>query len=247
MSATPLYLLPPSEGKLAGGREGGRRGRFDGLLSDARRQVLDSLERLLDDGDEVECSRVMGVRGALFEPTLASMREIVGGRDRTLPAWQRYRGVVWQHLEPATLSRTQRERLLVPSGLYGLTSANDAIADYRLKMNVRLDALGTLSSYWRPYVTALVRDLPRGSTVVNALPREHAAACDFTKIATRHKVVHLDFVTPDRARAAGHVAKAAKGTFVRFILDRGLEYATSWRWEGWRVREVESGLEIIAP
>lgn len=247
MSAPLVYLLPPSEGKVAGGRAGRRRDRFIEDLSDARQQVLDSLARLLEVGGDSNWAKVLGVRGALLESALDSTREIVSANAGTLPAWRRYRGVVWQHLDPATLSRTQRDHLLVPSGLYGLNGANDSIADYRLKMNVRLDPLGVLSSYWRPHVTKLLRDLARGSVVVNALPREHAAACDFSEIATRHRIIHLDFVTRDRARAAGHAAKAAKGTFVRYLLDVGLESATSWRWEGWRAYEIETGLEIVAP
>lgn len=247
MSATFVYLLPPSEGKAVGGRAGRGRDRFLEDLSDARQQVRDSLARLLEVGEEAELARVLGVRGALYQSAFDSMRDVVRGTPRSLPAWRRYRGVVWQHLDPASLSRTQRDRILVPSGLYGLNGANDLIADYRLKMNIRLDPLGFLSSFWRPHVTSLLRDLPRGVVVVNALPREHAAACDFAEIATRHRVIHLDFVTRDRARAAGHVAKAAKGTFVRFLLDVGLESATSWRWEGWRARETRTGLEIVAP
>lgn len=189
----------------------------------------------------------MGVRGTLFDVAHEAMRELINGKERSLPAWRRYHGVVWQHLDPETLTRSQRGRILVPSGLYGLTTANDAIADYRLKMNVRLDPLGMLSLYWRPYVTALLRDLPRETAVINALPREHAAACDFAEIARRHRVIHLDFVTRTRVRAAGHAAKAAKGTLVRFILEHGVEAAGSWRWEGWRVYESESGLEVVAP
>jgi len=113
------------------------------------------------------------VRGPLLERALEASREVVEGRAGLLAGWRRYCGVVWSHLEPQSLSPAQRRRILVPSGLYGLTTAEDAVADYRLKMNASLPAVGNVAAFWKEHLTAvLIQDL-KGVGVVNLLPREH--------------------------------------------------------------------------
>jgi cytoplasmic iron level regulating protein YaaA (DUF328/UPF0246 family) len=115
-----------------------------------------------------------------------------------MPAWRRYSGVVWTHLEPHSMTPAQRRRVLVPSGLYGVTTGVDLVADYRLKMDVGLAPLGNIAAHWRPYVATVLATHANGATVVNLLPTQHARAIDFKALGGNCRVIDVAFVGPGR-------------------------------------------------
>ena len=192
-------------------------------------------------------SKLLGVRGALLESAQNSMALILEGHQVVMPAWQRYAGVVWSHLAPEGLSVEQRSRLLVPSGFYGITTAEDPIADYRLKMSVNLGTLGVLSRFWREPVTDVVLRRARGGEIVNLLPQEHAGCLNFDALGAVCDVSHIHFVSADGHHAIGHGAKSVKGIVARRVLERGSASLTRFRWDGWRAARSSTGFEIHAP
>jgi len=183
----------------------------------------------------------------LADRALLATRAYLDGSSPLLEAWRRYEGVVWRHLEPATLGAEERSRLLVPSALYGLTDANDAIADYRLKMSVRLKSLGVLAGYWKTSLSEAVAAHVGSSTLVDLLPDEHAGAFDFAALGETTTLVRVSFVDRHRARAVGHAAKAVKGVVARRIVREGLANFEDFAWEGWRVERHETGFVVTAP
>lgn len=209
-----VLLLPPSEGKAAGGE--GRRawacesGLFGGSLGHWRAEIATQLRRL-GGGD----ARLLGVGGEHLRRAREANVQLVGAP--AMPAWRRYTGVVWDHLDPATLPPAVRERIWVVSGLAGLVGAVDPLPDYRLKMSARLPDIGALAAWWRDDLTdALIEGL-KGRTVVDLLPQEHRAAIDWTRVDH----VRLDLVTRSGGKAGGHAAKAAKGLLARSLLEPG--------------------------
>jgi cytoplasmic iron level regulating protein YaaA (DUF328/UPF0246 family) len=212
-----VVLLPPSEGKADGGsgRWAPTSGRFGRRLAEPRRAVIDALAAT-ELGE-----RQLGVRGELLDRALAATRAIVDGRARRLPAWQRYTGVVWQHLDPTTLDDEQRARILVPSALLGLVGANDPVPDHRLKFDVRhAGEVGQrLDRFWRPHLTDALRHAttPR-TTIVDLLPVEHRNAIDLDGDRVLRKRVHRPPETPN---IGGHDGKAAKGLLARRLLTGG--------------------------
>jgi cytoplasmic iron level regulating protein YaaA (DUF328/UPF0246 family) len=243
---SPLLLLPPSEGKAHGGRRPGRPDAFAEELCFPRTAVLGELAGVLDSGPDT-ARAVFGVRGELLERALAATAELVGGTAAVLPAWRRYSGVVWAGLDPATLTPADRRRILVPSGLYGLTTAADPVVDYRLKLVVPLGRLGRLSTFWRPFVTQSLASRARGRVVIDLLPAEHAHAFDLTALGAARRVVRVRFVSADGRRAIGHEAKSAKGRLARALIDGGLEAASSFSYEGWRTITEGDVISVIAP
>jgi cytoplasmic iron level regulating protein YaaA (DUF328/UPF0246 family) len=207
-----VVLLPPSEGKAAGGAGRAWRpesGRFGRRLAQARRDVLGALA-----ATELGPAQ-LGAKGELLDRALAATAHLVDGRGRSLPAWQRYTGVVWQHLDPATLDDEHRQRILVPSALLGLVSALDPVPDHRLKFDVRLDGIGLLDSIWRPRRTeALLAATTAPPKMGDLLPNEHRNAIDLDGNARLRKRVHR----PDLPQIGGHDGKAAKGLLARRIL-----------------------------
>jgi cytoplasmic iron level regulating protein YaaA (DUF328/UPF0246 family) len=143
----------------------------------------------------------------------------------TLPAWQRYTGVVWDHLEPATLPSATMKQIVVVSGLLGLVRGDDPVPDYRLKMGASLAGIGKLSTWWRDDLSDELDRVARRRTVVDLLPQEHRAAWN---PSTRIQGITVQLVDPTGA-PGGHFAKAAKGSLARALLLDGLGALDTWR------------------
>lgn len=247
MPRSTFILLPPSEAKNRGGVAVAPSGYFDRELASARREIVEALGDLLSTAESVTLERTLHVRGPLLERALGSWRQIVEGTAPLMPAFQRYSGVVWSHLDPTQLSAPQRRRILVPSGLYGLSRADDLIADYRLKMNVGLARVGNVANFWKKPLTQLLLSRLSGSCIVNLLPLEHNVGFDWGELNASVDVMTVSFVDADGERAAGHAAKAVKGIVAREVLVGGVASLESFSWSGWTSRTRAGQLEIIAP
>lgn len=205
MARTPLVLIPPSEGKAAGG------------TGPPWAPGTSSLPALDPYRAEV----------------LAALGAGVAGRP-TMPAIERYTGVLFQHLDHASLPVALRRRVdaqvLIASGLWGLVGPRDPIPDYRCKMSASLPGLGKLSTWWRAPLTEALAPAAAGRTVWNLLPDEHAVAWRPGLVAapgTRGgpaRVVTVRFLEAvDRGGrrelvTVSHWNKALKGAVVRAVL-----------------------------
>ena len=160
---------------------------------------------------------LLGVKGAHLERARRTNTSLLGAP--TLPAWQRYTGVVWDHLDLASLTATEQKRavssIAIVSGLLGLAMANDPVPDYRLKMGARLPTLGALASWWRPEVTEALAKVAQRRMVIDLLPQEHRGAIDWTQLPG---VIRLELVSKRGGAVGGHNAKAAKGLLARHVL-----------------------------
>ena len=220
-----MLLLPPSEGKAAGGSA--RRsawspdqGAFGRRLGERRATVIQALASARG-GDE----KLLGVKGEHLVRARSANTSLIGAAS--LPAWQRYTGVVWDHLDPTTLPAPARKRIVVVSGLLGAVRGDDPVPDYRLKMGVNLAPLGKLSTWWREAVTAEIARLGRRHLIVDLLPQEHRAAWDAASVGTSIDAISVALVDPT-GKPGGHVAKAAKGALARAILLDGLAAIDTW-------------------
>lgn len=196
MAARTLILLPPSEGKAPeGDGPPWEPGTMRvGGLDDRRREVLAAL------GDDHAVHRAP-----------------------TLPAIERYTGVLYKELDAATITGAAKRRLnanvLVVSGLWGLVAPKDPIPDYRLKMSASVPPLGKLSTWWRPAVTAELAERAGGAVVWDLLPNEHAAAIDWAAIRPRRRVT-ATFLDRN-GRTVSHWNKLLKGSIVRWLVEGG--------------------------
>jgi cytoplasmic iron level regulating protein YaaA (DUF328/UPF0246 family) len=224
-----------------------RTGTFDHGLQLPRQQVIEAIRDLLTSGSRDQLEKAFNARGPLLDRALSASRLIIAGDAAQLPTWQRYSGVVWSHLDPVTLSVSQRRRILVPSGLYGITTGTDLVADYRLKMNVGLPSIGNLASFWRRNLAPTLEEFLQGATVVNLLPKEHAASLDLSWMSKHCRLTNISFFEHGGARAAGHDAKAVKGILARRALTENLAVLESFEWEGWRAHLHHHELRVIGP
>lgn len=218
-----FLLLPPSEGKATGGDKKqkftSQSGVFGPALGDFREQVAERLGDLKG-GD----GKLLGVKGDLLARAQEANRSLHSAPS--LPAWQRYTGVVWDHLDLPSFSAAARtaatKHIIVPSGFAGLVRSDDPLPDYRLKMGARVAPFGLMSTWWRDDLTDALLAHTKKSPVVDLLPQEHRAAFDWSRIDT---LVRVDLVSRTGGIVGGHNAKAAKGLLARhFLLSKGSDF-----------------------
>ncbi len=245
MAAKPLLLVPPSEAKTPGGTRSRPNGVFDDLLSSDRAHVIATLLAMLEAASLRRREIILNAKGPLMERAMVATEELAAGSARLRPAWQRYSGVVWTHLDPASLLPGVRKRLLIPSSIYGLTSAEDRIGDFRLKMNVGVGSLGTSASFWRPRITSVLATHVKTAPIVSLLPREHESAIDLDALSSTRKIVKVVFSDEEGGATVGHDAKAVKGVVARALLVDGLDVLTGFHWNGWRAQNRGGVTHIV--
>jgi uncharacterized protein len=242
-----VVLLPPSVGKADGGR--GRyspdSGRFS-AFADKRVSVLAALVAAVDHDPEV-AAKLFGATGPLLDRAVRAIEQLDAGTAASLPAWRRYTGVVWEHLDPATLTTAQRGRIIVPSALLGVTTGTDPVPDHRLSFGVSVPGLGKLDRWWRLAVTEAIVKRTSRAPIVDLLPKEHAEAIDMDALASQRRLVIVRFRSADGARSVGHDAKAVKGVVARIALRDGIDAIPDLRWRGWTARRDDTGIEVTAP
>lgn len=213
-----LVLLPPSEGKRAPAAgapvELGSLA-FAAELTRAREKALEALVKLAGGRQRKRALGLLGLTPGLADELDrdAGLRTAPAG-----PAGEVYTGVLYQHLDLASLSDAAvaraRERVLVASALWGVVALDDRIPAYRLSISARLPSLtrSGLAAYWKP---ALAKALPdeEGALVVDMRSGGYAAAWR-PKHAT---LVEVKASTAD-GRPISHMAKAVRGTVTRELL-----------------------------
>lgn len=217
-----LILLPPSETK----RDGGDRPPLDlaalsfAELTAPRRQTLAALTAL---------SRNLGAAASMLRLGPASATEAARNRvvasSPTMPALDRYDGVLFAELDAATLPEDARRfagrHVAIASALFGLTGALDRIPAYRLSHDSRLPGT-TLGRIWRAPLTAALA--VREGLVLDLRSEGYAA---LGPAPERAESVYVRVVSEDgdgRRRALNHVNKKGKGAFARRLLLAGIDH-----------------------
>ena len=211
MAARPLLLLPPSERKA----EGGRGAPWEDLPT--------AFEELRTARKEVAAAAGLAVDGP------------------TMPALQRYTGVLYDALDlpglPAPVRRRALASTLVVSGLGGLLAGGDPVPLYKLPIGTAVPGLGGLAAWWRPRLSALLDARLAGAVVWDLLPGAHAAAWRAGATWRARWVVRVlreDPVTGARS-VVSHDNKAAKGALARHVVltgARGPDALDGWEGPG---------------
>ncbi|MRX42788.1 YaaA family protein [Agromyces kandeliae] len=212
-----LVLLPPSETKRDGGDPIALS--LDALsfssLRDARDEVLTATSELAADADAMMRALKLGPRQAA---EVDRNRRL--STSPTMPALDRYTGVLYDALDAVSLDRAARayaaEHVAVHSALFGIVGADDPIPAYRLSHDSRLPGL-RLKGHWREPIrsvlaghTGLIVDL-RSEGYVELGPAPVRPDSVFLR------VVSVD--SGGRRRALNHFNKRAKGLFTRALLE----------------------------
>jgi cytoplasmic iron level regulating protein YaaA (DUF328/UPF0246 family) len=217
-----LILLPPSETKRDGG-DPGRPLDLDALsfpsLTVPRTRALEALRRL---------SRNRGAAAALkLGPTQA--REIERNKQLdtgpTMPALDRFDGVLYESLDASTLPPAARafahDHLVVSSALFGLLGPDDPIPAYRLSPDSRLPRT-PLKPLWSAAVSAVIA--AREGLLLDLRSEAYVALGPAPR---REESWYLRVVSEGedgRRRALNHFNKKGKGEFTRALLLAGNDH-----------------------
>jgi len=215
-----LILLPPSETKHPGGVR--RPLDLDTLafpgLRPQREAVVDALVAL--SADENAAARVLKLS--------ERQRPEIGANARlreapTMPAVDRYTGVLFDALDASSLDAASRRWLgghvLIHSAPFGPVGALDRIPAYRLAANTALPGVPPLTRHWAGVVTAALESA--SPSFVLDLRSEAYAALGPVPAGVRTRYVRVVADGPDgSSRALNHFNKHAKGAFVRALAER---------------------------
>lgn len=215
-----LILLPPSETKRDGGAEGSKLDysqlRFPELNA-LRRRTVRAVRDLAKDSD----AAIAALRlGPTQHGEIAHNRAVT--RSPTMPAVDRYTGVLFDALDAASLPAGARAFLghhaVIHSAVLGPIGALDPIPAYRLSHDSRLPNI-RLKKLWAAPVSAVLsteRELTldaRSEAYANLGPAPACAHAVFLRVVT---------VGPDgQRRALNHFNKHAKGRLVRALATEG--------------------------
>jgi cytoplasmic iron level regulating protein YaaA (DUF328/UPF0246 family) len=208
-----LVLLPPSETKAPGG---------DGIpldlaaltapeLTPVRRELAEAVVELAAD---VPASRVALRLSPKQDDEI--QRNVELWTAPTLPAIERYTGVLYDALDVGSMTRTQRSRadhrLAVGSALFGLVGATDPIPAYRLSAGSVLPGLPALRALWKPALSPVLAGVDE--LVVDLRSGSYAALAPVPGAVT----VQVRSERPDGTRAVvSHFNKAHKGRLARLL------------------------------
>ncbi|MEO6826620.1 MAG: peroxide stress protein YaaA [Microbacteriaceae bacterium] len=220
-----LILLPPSETKRHGGRSG-RALQLDSLrypaLLPLRVEAVAAVETLAGDPAATMAALKLSRRQA---DEVTRNREI--SSSPTLPAIDRYSGVLYEALDAASLTSRQRSfahrHVVIHSALLGPVAALDEIPAYRLSASSRLPGFA-LRRHWSAAVTAQLAD---ATGVLLDLRSEGYVALGPLPTRRHTRYVHVVSEGPDgRRRALNHFNKHAKGEFARAMIQAGRSFRT---------------------
>ena len=208
-----LVLLPPSETKHPGG---------DGAPLDLGALSAPELTPLREELVEAVVTLAADVPAARAALGLSPAqddeiaRNAVLRSSATMPAIERYTGVLYDALDVASMTRAQRaradRRLAVGSALFGVVRAGDAIPAYRLSAGSTLPGMPTLRTFWKPALTQVLTGIDE--LVVDLRSGSYAALAPVSGAVT----VRVVSEHSDGTRAVvSHFNKAHKGRLARLL------------------------------
>lgn len=211
-------LLPPSETKRTGGD--GPPVRLDNLsspqLTPLRQSLIDELVDLA--ADPQACRKALGISASQD----AEIERNAALRNApTMPAIERYTGVLYDALDIGSLRGTAatraRSRLAVGSALFGLLRADDQVPAYRLSASSKLPGQPGLAKRWRPLLEPVLADIAARELIVDLRSGSYAGlgripAAVRVQVLAEHPDGHRTVVSHFNKAHKGHLARALAGS-----------------------------------
>jgi cytoplasmic iron level regulating protein YaaA (DUF328/UPF0246 family) len=192
-----LILIPPSEGKAEGGSKPPIK------LNAEQEHMVNELEY-----HEGDMEKLLGVKDEALQKAIETNKKI--RTSKTMPAMQRYTGVVYDGLDYASMSSEAKEfcdtHVRIMSALFGLIKPQENIPDYKFK-------IGTLRAtrFWNNK-----NDL-KNYFVIDLLPKSHQKAVRYDE----GRRIEFYMERFGAKVPAGHNGKLVKGKFIRYLCEKG--------------------------
>jgi cytoplasmic iron level regulating protein YaaA (DUF328/UPF0246 family) len=226
-----LIVVPPSETKVSGGRDGSALD-LDALSFQAqnplRRSLVDQLVMLAGNQEASLKALKLGPKGL---PEVARNAELLS--SPVMPAISRYTGVLYDAVGLASLEPVGRKHLdssvAIFSALFGLIRASDYIPAYRLSWDSALPA-GKPARQWAESGVDVWAEVP--DFVLDLRSEGYRALAP----VPAERGVFVNLVQPGRLgsrRALGHANKASKGALVRALVSDQVRLSSAAELVAW--------------
>ena len=199
------FLIPPSEGKSL-------QDTTSHIFKDTGFEMLDSVKDLLELlKNKKSDSDIQKIYGTSLEKSLDLHSKNLNILNSFCSlAIERYSGIVFKNINWGDFNKNDKiffgKNFLIFSGLFGVVSPMSLIPNYKLKMNVLL-----LHKFWNSIITD---KLKKEDIIIDLLPQVHRKA-----YIKDERVTIVDFfhIKDGKKTNAGHLGKAVKGQFIRYI------------------------------
>ena len=206
-----IFLLPPSESKQPGGRTSKIQVSFPSL-----EKTRSSIRKAL-----IELSKNPKAAASALKLGPKQLGELQVNLDltksKTMPAIDRYTGVLYEALKLDGLSSTQLKRakqsVFIQSSLFGLIGALDEIPNYRLSAGSKLPAVNLRAEWSKAHED--IWELLAGETVIDLRSKAYAQLAPIPKVLYSFEVEVVSEDARGVRKALNHFNKQAKGSFVR--------------------------------
>jgi uncharacterized protein len=231
-------LLPPSEGKAPKGRgrslaaraaataaAGADEGADEGPLAEARLTVLRAVSAWCA-SDPAQAALGLGLPATTAKADLQVNVDAL--EAKTMPAIERFRGVVFEGLDWTSMSAGQRRvvnrTILIASGGFGLLQASEPIPDHRIPMAATVPGIGGLTPYWRRHLEGVIPAFVGSRHLVIDLRSTDYSATPPVPASARRQVLAVKVLTErivagQRTRTVvSYSSKLVKGQLARALV-----------------------------
>lgn len=209
-----IFLLPPSESKQTGGTSSKIELSFPGL-DKTRGSIRKALIELSKNPRAAATALKLGPK-QLGE--LEVNLELA--KPKTMPAIDRYTGVLYDALKLDGLSAAQQKRakqsVFIQSSLFGLIGSLDEIPNYRLSAGSKLPGIN-LRTEWSKAHEIIWKKLA-SETVIDLRSKAYAQLAPIPEAINSFEVEVVSEDVKGVRKALNHFNKQAKGSFVRAAL-----------------------------
>lgn len=149
-------------------------------------------------------------------------------RAKTMPALDRFQGVVFDGLAAATMTaaerRTANRLVLISSGGFGLLGAGEPIPDHRIPMAAVVPGIGGLTPYWRRHLAEVVPSMVGSRHLVVDLRSTDYLTAPPVPVELRRRVLSVRVLTERRVQGeptrgvVSYSSKLSKGQLARALV-----------------------------
>ena len=216
-----LILLPPSETKHRGGSD--EPVRLETLafpeLNRTRSGLITAVGKL--SARPKAAAAALGLGPRQLDELDANLELLTAP---TMPAIERYTGVLYDAFDVATFRPAERrrasERVAIASALFGLVRAEDRIPAYRLSAGSKLPRRASMPSIWKPQVQPLLAGIAEHELIVDL----RSGAYQSLGTASAAVTVRVLSERPDGSRGVvSHFNKSTKGQLARLLVQASTE------------------------
>ena len=207
-----------------------------GITTPELAEDADQLVRVMRDKTPDNLKTLMGISENLAQLNVERFQTYTTPftRDNSTPAALTFAGDTYQGLQADTLSDEDltyaQMHVGILSGLFGLLRPLDLMQPYRLEMGTRLetDRGKNLYQFWGDKITDLINGATKGHadrSVINLASKEYFSAVVPAKLEGPVITPVFKDVRNGKAKVISFLAKRARGSMARYIIDERIETA----------------------